>query len=266
MTTTNNTDSSPKKSRKLSKSLNNRKEDEQLFLAYANTKTFDVTTGKLTSQDKNLRNILTSRNCKLVTYVVNKFYNKKTEHKIIRDDLLQEGNIGLMNAVERFDPHRGYKFSTYSVYWVRHAINNYLLLQDPQLHVPGHIRTTQNKIMKLMKEKKIPFQGILSKTDGEKLEITDRTRNSINLSLKSKWLTSLDGITSSGKVSTLRENLVDTQKKPHDLVWDQQTLVKAIRKILDEFPEKERNIILLRYSVISDVQSMLLPSEHTTHE
>jgi DNA-directed RNA polymerase sigma subunit (sigma70/sigma32) len=115
--------------KKLSKNLDDRDEDLRLFVLYATTRVVDAN-GKLVNQDKNLRNALANRNCKLVTYVVNKFYNKKFEHKQIREDLLQEGNFGLISAVEKFDPHRGVRFSTYATWWIRHAINNYLLSQD----------------------------------------------------------------------------------------------------------------------------------------
>jgi RNA polymerase sigma factor (sigma-70 family) len=222
---------------------------------YATTRVVDAN-GKLVNQDKNLRNALANRNCKLVTYVVNKFYNKKFEHKQIREDLLQEGNFGLISAVEKFDPHRGVRFSTYATWWIRHAINNYLLSQDPQVHVPSHIRTAQNKVLKTMKEKNLTFQDLIE-TNAAELGVSEKMLGSINSSLKSKWISSLEEtvwVNGSERKSTLKELLVDEDATSNDSVMDYRTLVEYVKRGLTKLTERERNIILLRYDVIQSVE------------
>lgn len=245
--------------KKLSKNLDDREEDIRLFVAYATTRILDER-GKLVNQDKSLRNVLANRNCKLVTYVVNKFYNKKLEHKQIREDLLQEGNFGLISAVEKFDPHRGIRFSTYATWWIRHAINNYLLSQDPQVHVPSHIRTAQNKVLKTMKEKNFTFQDLIEGNAAE-LGISEKRLSSINSSLKSKWISSIEEPISSGSVAnnmdrkaTLKDLLVDEEATPNDSLVDYGVLIEFVKNGLAKLTERERNIILLRYDVIQAVQ------------
>lgn len=251
---------SPKASAALSKKLDDREEDIKLFFQYANTRKFNELTKKLIDQDMNLRNILTSRNCKLVTYVVNKFYNKKTEHKQIRDDLLQEGNFGLISAVEKFDPHRGFKFSTYATWWIRHAINNYLLSLDPHLHVPSHIRTAQNKVLKLLKDKKMSFKDLVEGNAAE-FGISEKMLESINASLKSKWISSVDEVIVSGHNSgspektSLKDLLTNDEAVGSDSITDYRTLVEIVKRGLKTLSERERNIILLRYDVIQEVSS-----------
>ena len=66
------------------------------------------------TKNKILKNKIILKNQPLVTYIVNKYYAAKLQQHSVRDDLLQEGSIGLMSAVDGFDPHRGYKFSTYA--------------------------------------------------------------------------------------------------------------------------------------------------------
>lgn len=246
---------SPQAALALSKKLDDRDEDLRLFVTYATTRILDDK-GKLVKQDKNLRNVLANRNCKLVTYVVNKFYNKKLEHKQIREDLLQEGNFGLISAVEKFDPHRGVRFSTYATWWIRHAINNYLLSQDPQVHVPSHIRTAQNKVLKTMKEKNMSFQDLVEANAAE-LGVSEKMLGSINSSLKSKWISSLEEPVTSDSTDrkvTLKDLLVDEDETSNESVMDYRTLVEFVKKGLMKLTERERNIILLRYDVIQAVE------------
>ena len=262
----------------LSKKLDNREEDEKLFEQYVNSKKYDSNNKKVIDHDKNLRNILCNRNCKLVTYVVNKFYSKKQEHKLIRDDIIQEGYFGLMNAVEKFEPSKGYKFSTYGIWWIRHSINNFLISQDPYLFIPSHIRTVQNKVFKTMKEKNLTLKD-LKKENSDLFGVSGRMIESVNDALKAKWVTSMDrtfepgkgsGKNSntnniqSGKVSTggrdpsnnnnpnhsLRELLVDKSKISNEVYTDYQKLLCVVRESLMSLPERERLIVLLRYNVI----------------
>jgi RNA polymerase sigma factor (sigma-70 family) len=246
---------SPRTALALSKKLDDRNEDLKLFVIYATTRILDDK-GKLIKQDKNLRNVLANRNCKLVTYVVNKFYNKKPEHKQIREDLLQEGNFGLISAVEKFDPHRGVRFSTYASWWIRHAINNYLLSQDPQVHVPSHIRTAQNKVLKKMKEKNMSFQDLIE-ANASQLGVSEKMLDWINSSLKSKWISSLEESVASNSTDrkvALKDLLVDEDETSNESVMDYRTLVEFVKKGLMKLTERERNIILLRYDVIQAVE------------
>ena len=248
---------SPQASIALSKKLDDRDEDSKLFITYATTRVLDEK-GKLVNQDKNLRNILANRNCKLVTYVVNKFYNKKMEHKQIREDLLQEGSFGLISAVEKFNPDLGFKFSTYATWWIRHAINNYLLSQDPQVHVPSHIRTAQNKVLKAMKEKNMSFQDLVEENASE-LGVSEKMLGSINSSLKSKWISSLEETVArtgdDNRKITLKDLLVDEDEASNESVIDYKTLVGFVKQGLMKLTERERNIILLRYDVIQVVEA-----------
>jgi RNA polymerase sigma factor (sigma-70 family) len=251
---------------KLSKDLDNREEDSKLFLQYHESKEVDLY-GKIVKQDQKLRNVLANRNCKLVTYVVNKFYNKKKEHQVIREDLLQEGSFGLISAVEKFDPHRGFKFSTYATWWIRHAINSYLLSQNPLLHVPSHIRTAQNKVLKKLKENDMGFDDLVVE-NAQTLGVSEKMLESINSSLRSKWVTSLDeplAIDSGSSGRDAQANLRDIIEEDSimaDSQVDYKVLVEAAKEVLLEMSPRERNIILLRYDVIQNVEK----EEETTNE
>lgn len=243
---------------KSSKSEAEREEDVVLFREYGKTKVFNED-GKITDSDEVLRNKLANRNCKLVTYVVNKFYNKKKEHKALREDLLQEGSLGLLSAIDGFNPELGFRFSTYATWWIKQSISNYLLSQDPRLHVPSHIRTAQNKVLKKMKELKMDFHDLIEE-NAESLGITDKMLESINASLKSKWVYSMEEPASNGESSggdggkvTLKDLLVDENAAQSESLTDYTTLIAIVKEGLASLTERERNIILLRYDVIQAV-------------
>jgi RNA polymerase sigma factor (sigma-70 family) len=158
--------------------------DEELFVQYASNQS-----------NTKLRNILLLKNQALVVYIVNKYYSSKKEHKEKREDLLQEGIIGLLSAIDGFKPELGFKFSTYATWWVRQAINNYLLNVEPMIHVPSHIRTAQNKLLKKMKEENIALKEIIDSYKAGKSEEVDFTNKmlfSINSAMHSKNIVSLD--------------------------------------------------------------------------
>lgn len=226
-----------------------------LFTAYAGTKKFNVD-GKLLNSDKKLRNKLADRNCKLVTYVVNKFYNKKLEHKAIREDLLQEGSLGLLSAIDGFNPALGFRFSTYATWWIKQSISNYLLTIDPRLHVPSHIRTAQNKVLKRMKELGMSFDGLIEENAGT-LGVTEKMLESINASLRSKWVTSLDEPVHAPHLdasaqSTVGDLLADENQASSENVVDLNFLEEVVAKALNTLSKREQYIVLLRYDVIGE--------------
>jgi len=241
---------------KSSKSEAEREEDVVLFRQYGKTKVFNED-GKITGSDEVLRNKLANRNCKLVTYVVNKFYNKKKEHKALREDLLQEGSLGLLSAIDGFNPELGFRFSTYATWWIKQSISNYLLSQDPRLHVPSHIRTAQNKVLKKMKELKMDFHDLIEE-NAETLGITDKMLESINASLKSKWVYSMEEPASTGDSGgdggkvTLKDLLVDENAAQSESLTDYTTLIAIVKEGLASLTKRERNIILLRYDVVQE--------------
>lgn len=211
------------------------------------------------NRDKKLRSRLAAKNQALVTYIVNKYYSSKTQHKTLREDLLQEGNIGLLSAIDGFDPTRGFKFSTYATWWIRQAVNNYLINVEPTIHVPSHVRTAQNKLIKQLKEEQSEIQELIASahTDDKKfVGFTDKMLSSINSAMSSRFVKSLDESASvPSKGSEYHMSLGDTledEKALADAKLDQGTMVKFVREALKNLSVRERLIILLRFDVITE--------------
>lgn len=208
------------------------------------------------SRDTNLRSRIALKNQPLVTFIVNKYYSNKTQHKTLRDDLLQEGNIGLLSAIDGFNPNKGFRFSTYATWWIRQAVNNYLINIEPTIHVPSHVRTAQNKLLRQLKEENTEFQQFIAASDTldtEKYLVTNKMLTSIGSAISSKYIKSLDEeIKCFGDESgsSLKENLVDPMPY-QDQKIDQKLMIRFVKNALTALSPRERLVLLLRFNVIT---------------
>ena len=103
---------------------------------------------KLKEGDKDAKNRLIETNLGLVVPIASYYRNRGVEFL----DLIQEGNIGLMKAVDKFDPEKGYKFSTYATWWIRQAITRALADQARTIRVPVHMVETINKLARVQRQ------------------------------------------------------------------------------------------------------------------
>lgn len=232
------------------------KEQGNLFLDYFNTK------------NKSTKNKIIAKNQPLVTYIVNKYYSHKIQQNSIRDDLMQEGSIGLMSAVDGFDPHRGYKFSTYATWWIRQAVNNYLINVEPIIHVPPHIKTAQNKLVRKLKEENTELQEYISQFKKEENEdLTKNMLKNISLAMNSKLMKSLDDIViqPDGSKSAFKD-LIEDQTNTAEQKLDRTIVIHFLTESFKKLSNKEKLILLLRFSVINKEEVIWLCQTWKTME
>jgi RNA polymerase primary sigma factor len=89
------------------------------------------------------RKKLTESNLRLVVYVA----KKQKGHNLPLEDLIQEGNLGLLKAIERFDWKKGFRFSTYATWWIKQAISQHILKRKKIIRLPAHAASVQKKLI-----------------------------------------------------------------------------------------------------------------------
>jgi RNA polymerase primary sigma factor len=223
------------------------KENIRLFEKYAKDK------GNL-----ELRNELALLNRPLIGYTLKKYYLADTPYET-KKELEQEGNIGLLAAINGFDYTRGYQFSTYALWWIRQAINNYHLNDNPLIRVPSHIRAAQNKLQKKLNLKNNQnLLDTLGTIEPKDHNMSSKAFRSIKSAIKSRQIISLNKPSKSpGKFilnneSATLESTLESPLPSCEFHPDKSILLSAVKTALNSMPIKRKLILLLRYDIINE--------------
>lgn len=204
--------------------------------------------------DKKTKDELAEANFRLVVNLAKKYINRGLHFL----DLIQEGNIGLLKAVEKFEFERGFKFSTYATWWIRQAINRAIADQSRTIRVPVHMVETLTKINKLTRiaiqeTGKEPSYAQLAK----ELNIDEKKiKNIIKIS---KEPVSLETPVGDGDDTYLKDFIEDENEyTPVDAVVNDD-LKERVREVLKTLAPREEKVLKMRFGI--DVAS-----EHTLEE
>ncbi len=165
-------------------------------------------------------------------------------------DLVQEGMLGLIRAVEKFDWRRGFKFSTYGTLWIRQAIQRGLQNTGRTIRVPVHVAQRQTKLRKLESDLATKFGR--DPTDEELADVLEFPIEEVReLRELSRSLTSLDqGVDDEGE-TPLGALLASDSPGPLEEVADAQ-VNQQLSAVVEKLPENERNVIRLRFGLAGD--------------
>lgn len=208
---------------------------------------------RIKAGDVEARNELVEKNLRLVINVV-KRYNSVD---LTREDLIQEGNLGLIKAAEYFDPELGYKFSTYAMWWIRQAITR-AIFNSGMIRMPVYLREDMIRVAKFMSKYHYEH-GVEAPTEVVENFIAEKgmNRNILATINDMSFVVSLDTPVGDGGVegdndSTLGDFVADSQNVEQEVINSQRN--ELIKSILNSpsFTERERQVISLRFGLNGD--------------
>lgn len=167
------------------------------------------------------------------------------------EDLIQESNVGLLKAVDRFDWRRGFKFSTYASWWIKQAVRRYVTDSVSDIRIPSHMASLAYKVNTLIKEYEDDMGQRPTNTEiADILNVSTELVEEITMGYNMRNLISIDaqiGDEQSGK--KIADVIVDEHIESPDVKLDKHKITEAIKRSFANLSQREEQVLRLRFGI-----------------